>query len=90
MLRIIRNVIIAILSAGWILPLLVAVECLHGSMLYFAESDYETFREFAKFDHSLLGAYILSKWALIWLGVVIAFWSFLGISKIWPIKRGRE
>jgi len=82
-LRLIRNLVIVILSIGWVEPLRIGIKAFLSWMYHSHQPGY-----LEEIDCGL--AIDISKGfislGLVWLGIVIAFWIFVLANKLWPIK----
>ena len=78
---VLRNILLALFSAGWLLPLSISNYVLLEWFYYsrYAEDDAIFHLEIA-FSQGLFNV------AAFWLGLVIIFWSFMATNKLWPPK----
>ncbi|MCK4887895.1 MAG: hypothetical protein KAS96_10955 [Planctomycetes bacterium] len=83
-LRLIRNIIIAILSIGWISPMKIGIDNFLLWMYRSHQSDYLESVD-SGFVIQLSGYFFYI--GLLWLGIVIAFWIFIIANKLWPPKK---
>lgn len=83
-LRLIRNVIIVILSIGWIIPLKIGIREFLQWMYRSHQSDYLESID-CGFYIQLSGGFI--NIGLLWLAIVLAFWFFVIANKLWPPKK---
>ena len=82
--RTIRNVIVTIVSVGWLIPIHGFLNELLG---WFYDSHQVDYKKTVDCGFRIeLSLFFLSI-AMVWLGVVIAFWIFVVANKFWPIKQ---
>jgi len=84
--KIIRNIVLAIFSMGWCLPLSEGISGFF-TWLYQALQPGRIEQGGKDFYIGLNLTAGLIKLGLLWLGLVLAFWSFVLANKIWPIKK---
>jgi hypothetical protein len=88
-LRLIRNCIIAGVSAVWILPLFASIHALLH-FFWLLEAD----RGNGQYPLPPFSMVVLSQWFLviaeILLLVALFFWGFIAANKLWPIKRKQD
>ena len=87
-LRLTRNVIIAILSVGWIAPTIAfLIVFLHWQISLKEEfpSHLSHIEEIGN-DFFFMSSMSFLVVAAIWLAVVIIFWTLVAANKLWPIK----
>ena len=90
-MRLSRNILIALISAVWVWPFWVSAEFLFRYMQWLEErfvdpssimDEYPFWISISPFTISSLYLRV----AGIWLMVVIFFWAFVAANKLWPIK----
>ena len=89
--RLARNIIIAILSVGWIIPTIQFLIIFLQWQIYLDEelpSDFSHLRKVGN-DFFFRVSLIFFMIAAIWLAVVIIFWTIVAANKLWPI-RGKQ
>lgn len=86
MLKFIRNIMLAGFSAGWIMPILAAGD---GAMIWMkiqeTPSLLELYPDGPPFSYVEF-VRLFFVVGMIWLGAVIAFWSFIASNKIFAKK----
>ena len=86
MLKHLRNIMLAVFSAGWILPMHGFGDCVMGWMDIQQQSALlARYPNGPPFSYVEL-AYPFFTVGMIWLGAVIAFWSFIASNKIFAKK----
>jgi len=86
--KIIRNIVLAILSMGWYIPLSEGISDFFV-WLYQALQPGGIDQGGKNFYFELHLAAGQIELGLLWLGLVLAFWSFVLANKIWPIKKAK-
>lgn len=88
-LRVIRNIFVAVVSVVWIYPFyMVATAVLDVMALQEADlaKTHFGFEKGGYFSAIELAQWILPVGAIL-LTVVVAFWAFVAANRIWPIER---
>ncbi|MHC4747819.1 MAG: hypothetical protein ACYS18_10990 [Planctomycetota bacterium] len=88
-LKAVRNVLIALFSFGWVIPLSSGI---YGIFFCFSflfeairtEADGELQNEMAVAIASGSG---LINFGMLWLAIVIGFWALVAANKLWPIRK---
>lgn len=90
-LRLLRNILIAILSAAYVLPLYLATYCTLDHFSWLEEKAYkegiilrDTFFSLSGLPFAI--AQVLFNCAYAFLAATTMFWSFVIANKLWPIK----
>jgi len=82
--KLIRNLLIAIASVGWLVPLLACLDAFYHWLYYSTGPDY---RYALEGDFDLRLSFCFFEVAVVWFGIVTAFWTFVAANKLWPIIR---
>jgi predicted membrane protein len=87
-LRLIRNIIIALLSAGWIVPTIqFLIIFLRGILSSYEELPPElSYLQSVGSDFFYMFALSFFIIAAIWLAAVIIFWTIVAAGRLWPIR----
>ena len=91
-MRLSRNILIALISAVWLLPFWISAKYFLDNMAWLEQNkltveetlseNYPFWASISPFSISLLFVEI----GVILLGVAIVFWAFVAANKLWPIK----
>jgi len=83
MYRLMRNILIALLSVGWLVPFQASMHSLTTWLFHSHQSDYQNSVDCG---FNLDMSFFFFQTASIWFGIVVAFWAFVAANKLWPIK----
>jgi hypothetical protein len=83
MLKLTRNILIGILSVGWVVPIRGGIK---GLALWLYSSHQPNYHESGDSGFNLQMSTGLLNIGLIWLALVIGFWAFVLANKLWPIR----
>ena len=87
MLRFIRNVLVAFSSACWLIPLQGFV---HELFAWLYDSCQTNYQPSIDYGFSLELSLFFFQIASVWVGIVIFFWAFVAVDKLWPMKRKKK
>ena len=89
MLRLIRDIVFALLSAGWVYPLLAGIISVCNSLMFLENNEQrQLYPNGPPFSYAEL-AKVFFVIAAIWIGVVIAFWSFIAARHLFSCRTGK-
>jgi len=88
-LKAVRNVLIALFSFGWVIPLRDGISTsfryIHILHDFYPEDDLALrIKEASLYAGMSRG---LLKFGILWLAIVIGFWAFVAANKLWPIRK---
>ena len=90
--RLARNILVALFSAGWLIPAIVFLEIFLKGLTFPNKPlppEFSYIHEVEKDGFLLLCSDSFITTA-IWLALVIIFWTFVAANRIWPIKGNRS
>ena len=85
--RLSRNIFVAILSTGWIIPIWAGIHKLLLWMYHAHQPDYH--KEIDSGFHIQFSNGLINI-GLLWLGIILIFWVFVLTNKFWPIKGEKD
>jgi len=85
--RVIKNLLIALISVGWVVPLQGFVNEFFAWLYNSRQIDY---KDSIDCGFNLELGFFFFQVTSIWLSIVLVFWAFVAANKLWPIKKEDE
>ena len=88
-LKAVRNVLIALFSFGWVIPLRDGISLLFRYIHILSDMYPEDDLALMIKEASLYAGFSRGqlKFCVLWLAIVIGFWAFVAANKLWPIRK---